>query len=140
MQFASRAKLVKTHATVNEVVDDATRIKRLKKELEQLKEKQTRLSTGMNEEEGARIEDEKNNLLSRLAALQREKDQQKVCHSLMTRSFVRYSKSSELHSLRPYYQAQLECLRGLVGATEENVKEPSEAEKKRRKKRQRDTW
>ena len=84
MQFASRAKLVKTHATINEVVDDATRIKRLKKELEQLKEKQTRLSTGMNEEEGARIEDEKNNLLSRLAALQREKDQQKVYHSFMT--------------------------------------------------------
>lgn len=71
-------KLVKTHATVNEVVDDATRVKRLKRELEQLKDKQQRLSSGMSEEEGARIEDEKNDLLTRLAALQREKDQQKV--------------------------------------------------------------
>ena len=35
-------------------------------------------------------------------------------------------------------QAQLECLRGLVG--EESVKVPTTAEKKRRKKRQRDTW
>lgn len=65
---------------MNEVVDDATRVKRLKKELEQLKEKQTRLSSGMSEEEGMRIEEEKNNLLTRLAALQREKDQQKVRH------------------------------------------------------------
>jgi centromeric protein E len=77
LQFASRAKLVKTHATVNEVVDDATKLKRLKTELEQLKDKQ-RLSGGMTEEEGARIEYEKKNLLSRLETLQREKDQQKV--------------------------------------------------------------
>lgn len=77
LQFASRAKLVKTHATVNEVVDDATKLKRLKAELEQLKDKQ-RLSCGMSEEEGARIEYEKKNLLSRLETLQREKDQQKV--------------------------------------------------------------
>lgn len=78
LQFASRAKLVKTNATVNEVVDDATRVKRLKKELEQLKDKQQRLSSGMSEEEGSRIEDEKNDLLARLASLQREKDQQEV--------------------------------------------------------------
>lgn len=82
LQFASRAKLVKTHATVNEVVDDATKLKRLKKELEQLKDKQ-RLSCGMSEEEGARIECEKNSLLSRLETLQREKDQQKVVKSAM---------------------------------------------------------
>jgi centromeric protein E len=83
LQFASRAKLVKTHATVNEVVDDATKLKRLKRELEQLKDKQ-RLSCGMSEEEGARIEYEKNNLLSRLETLQREKDQQKVHISVAT--------------------------------------------------------
>ena len=77
LQFASRAKLVKTNATVNEVIDDATKLKRLKKELELLKDKQ-RLSCGMTEEEGARIEEEKKNLLSRLDTLQKEKDQQKV--------------------------------------------------------------
>jgi centromeric protein E len=84
LQFASRAKLVKTHATVNEVVDDATKLKRLKTELEQLKDKQ-RLSGGMTEEEGARIEYEKKNLLSRLETLQREKDQQKVLHFISPR-------------------------------------------------------
>jgi centromeric protein E len=86
LQFASRAKLVKTHATVNEVVDDATKLKRLKTELEQLKDKQ-RLSGGMTEEEGARIEYEKKNLLSRLETLQREKDQQKVLHFISPRLF-----------------------------------------------------
>ena len=59
-------------------MDDATRVKRLKKELEQLKDKQQRLSVGMSEEEGMRIELEKNVLLARLESLQREKDQQKV--------------------------------------------------------------
>jgi centromeric protein E len=88
LQFASRAKLVKTHATVNEVVDDATKLKRLKTELEQLKDKQ-RLSGGMTEEEGARIEYEKKNLLSRLETLQREKDQQKVIRFI---SFCLYSQ------------------------------------------------
>ena len=77
LQFASRAKLVKTNATVNEVVDDATKLKRLKKELEQLKDKQ-RLSYGMSEEEGARIEHEKKHLLVLLETLQKEKNQQKV--------------------------------------------------------------
>ena len=77
LQFASRAKLVKTHATVNEVVDDATKLRRLQRELELLKDKQ-RLSCGMTEEEGLRIEEEKKNLLSRLDTLQKEKDQQKV--------------------------------------------------------------
>lgn len=77
LQFASRAKLVKTHATVNEVVDDATKLRRLQRELELLKDKQ-RLSCGMTEEEGVRIEEEKKNLLSRLDTLQKEKDQQKV--------------------------------------------------------------
>ena len=37
LQFASRAKLVETHATVNEVLDDAAQIKRLKKEVEMLR-------------------------------------------------------------------------------------------------------
>lgn len=37
LQFASGAKLVKTNATVNEVLDEATQIKRLKKEVEMLR-------------------------------------------------------------------------------------------------------
>ena len=75
---------MKTNATVNEVVDDATRVKRLKKELEQLKDKQQRLSSGMSDEEGLRIEEEKNDLLARLYALQTERDQQKVTHFIFS--------------------------------------------------------
>jgi centromeric protein E len=37
LQFASGAKLVKTNATVNEVLDEATQIKRLKREVEMLR-------------------------------------------------------------------------------------------------------
>ena len=37
LQFASRAKLVETHATVNEVLDESAQIRRLKKELDELK-------------------------------------------------------------------------------------------------------
>ena len=46
LQFASRAKLVKTNATVNEVIDESTKLKRLTKELNELKEKQK--SSGVN--------------------------------------------------------------------------------------------
>lgn len=62
---------------MNEVVDDATKLKRLKKELEQLKDKQLK-GPGMSDEEKAIIEEEKTALLALLASLQREKDQQKV--------------------------------------------------------------
>jgi hypothetical protein len=37
LQFASRAKLVITNALVNEVVDDATKLRRITRELERLK-------------------------------------------------------------------------------------------------------
>jgi ABC-type phosphate transport system auxiliary subunit len=79
-----------TNALVNEVVDDATKLRRITRELERLKEKQRlgKAGNGISEEESARIEKEKSDLLSNLASLQREKDQQK---------------------------AQLECLKGLVG-------------------------
>jgi len=40
LQFASRAKMVRTNAVVNEVLDDQAQLKRLKKELQELKEKQ----------------------------------------------------------------------------------------------------
>jgi centromeric protein E len=37
LQFASRAKLVETHATVNEVLEDSAQIRRLKREVEELR-------------------------------------------------------------------------------------------------------
>jgi len=40
LQFASRAKLVTTHATVNEVLDEAAKIKRLEREVNLLREHQ----------------------------------------------------------------------------------------------------
>jgi centromeric protein E len=43
LQFASRAKLVKTRAVVNEVLDDRAQLRRLKKELAELKERQKQL-------------------------------------------------------------------------------------------------
>ena len=74
------------------MLDDAAKLRRLKRELDLLKEKQRASESGngnncMSEEEAARVEIEKNELLGRLNALQREKDQQ---------------------------QTQLECLRELV--------------------------
>lgn len=38
LAFASRAKLVTTHAQVNEVLDEATKIKRLEKEISLLRQ------------------------------------------------------------------------------------------------------
>lgn len=43
LQFASRAKMVKTCAVVNEVLDDRAQLRRLKKELAELKERQKQL-------------------------------------------------------------------------------------------------
>ena len=40
LQFASRAKLVTTNATVNEVLDESAKLKRVMKELEELRVKQ----------------------------------------------------------------------------------------------------
>jgi chromosome segregation ATPase len=79
LQFASRAKLVKTNATVNEVLDEGVQLKRLKKELEELKDKQR--TTGLSDEEANRIsimESEKLDLSNRLLSLQEEKDQQRI--------------------------------------------------------------
>ena len=80
LQFASRAKLVSTHATVNEVLDDSAKLKRLQKELTELKERQSSAHVGGNlsEEELQRLESEKGELLGKLQALQREKEQQQV--------------------------------------------------------------
>lgn len=48
LQFASRAKLVETHATVNEVLDDSAVIRRLKKEVDDLKSKLQEEMTAKN--------------------------------------------------------------------------------------------
>lgn len=76
LQFASRAKLVETHATVNEVMDESAKLKRLQKELDELKEKQSR--SGMNEQEKISLEKEKDELLAQLSLLLVEKEQQGV--------------------------------------------------------------
>jgi hypothetical protein len=46
--------------------------------MQQEKQRLGKAGNGISEEESARIEEEKSDLLSRLASLQREKDQQKV--------------------------------------------------------------
>jgi uncharacterized protein YacL (UPF0231 family) len=77
LQFASRAKLVKTNATVNEILDESAKIKRLTKELNELKEKQA--VEGLTDGDRARLEAEREELLCRLESLEHEKDEQKVC-------------------------------------------------------------
>jgi len=114
LQFASRAKLVKTHAVVNEVLDEAAALKRLKKELEELKEKQ-RVNTGLlSEEEQARIEAEKADMLARLESLQKERDVQ---------------------------LQQLERLKELIVVGEKSTAAAAAAvDRTKRRKRHRDTW
>jgi centromeric protein E len=114
LQFASRAKLVKTHAVVNEVLDEVAALKRLKKELEELKEKQ-RANTGLlSEEEQARIEAEKADMLARLESLQKERDVQ---------------------------LQQLERLKELIVVGEKSTAAAAAAvDRTKRRKRHRDTW
>lgn len=89
MQFASRAKLVKTNATVNEILDESAKIKRLTKELNDLKEKQA--VEGLTDGDRARLEAEREELLSRLESLEHEKDEQKVCSApCLVNYVVRY--------------------------------------------------
>jgi hypothetical protein len=68
--------LVVTHATVNEVMDEGAKLRKLTKELNALKEKQKNL--GVGEEEYSRLESEKNDLLNRLTALETERNIQMV--------------------------------------------------------------
>ena len=87
LQFASRAKLVKTNATVNEVLDDSAKLRRLTKELQALKDLQR--AGGVTDVEYALIESEKEQLLVALKALQEEKEVQRVgmgggCTSIVT--------------------------------------------------------
>lgn len=81
LQFASRAKLVKTNATVNEILDESAKIKRLTKELNDLKERQGagELSTA----ERQQLENEKSELFAQLEILQQEKEEQKVLYIIV---------------------------------------------------------
>ena len=76
LQFASRAKLVVTNATVNEVMDEGAKLRKLTKELNALKEKQKGI--GMGDAEYTRLEAEKNELLNRLFAMETERNMQMV--------------------------------------------------------------
>lgn len=76
LQFASRAKLVVTHAVVNEVLDEGAQIRKLTKELNALKEKQSH--GGIEESEHLKLEAEKNDLMTKLFALENEKNAQSV--------------------------------------------------------------
>ena len=88
LQFASRAKLVTTNATVNEVLDESAKLKRLKKELYELKEKQRLGGSGLSAEEQSRMELEKQELQLKLSTLQEEKDRQMVRHHFIFLYFV----------------------------------------------------
>jgi hypothetical protein len=91
LQFASRAKLVKTHATVNEILDETAKIKKLTKELNDLKERQ--VAGGLSTEERKNLENEKLELFQQLNSLQQEKEEQKVCCSFLVLSFLTSSSS-----------------------------------------------
>ena len=76
LQFASRAKMVKTNATVNEILDESEKIRRLTKELNALKEKQS--EGGLSDGERNMLQADKEHLQDRLESLQNEKDQQRA--------------------------------------------------------------
>ena len=97
LQFASRAKLVKTHAVVNEVLDEAAALRRLRKELDELKEKQG--AKGVSEEEQQRMEAEKADLLGRLEALQQERNEQREQLDRLKELLVTSSASNVAASL-----------------------------------------
>lgn len=87
LQFASRAKLVKTHACVNEVMDEGAKIRRLQRELEELRKEYNQLKEGgaagvqSNSSDPSNttgIDSEKNELRVRLGEVEKEKAAQEV--------------------------------------------------------------
>ena len=76
LQFASRAKLVQTNATVNEILDESEKIRRLTKELKALKEKQ--VMDNLSDSERNALQADKEELLNRLESLQCEKEEQQL--------------------------------------------------------------
>lgn len=76
LAFASRAKLVVTNAKVNEVVDETSQIRRLKKELEVLKEQYLLLSTTNAPGDVGLLQAQNASLLAEVQALKDKIDQQ----------------------------------------------------------------
>jgi centromeric protein E len=76
LQFASRAKLVQTNATVNEILDESEKIRRLTKELNALREKQT--MNNLSDSERDTLQADKDQLQDRLESLQSEKEEQQA--------------------------------------------------------------
>jgi DNA repair exonuclease SbcCD ATPase subunit len=68
--------MVKTNATVNEILDESEKIRRLTKELNALKEKQS--EGGLSDGERNMLQADKEHLQDRLESLQNEKDQQRA--------------------------------------------------------------
>ncbi|TFJ85980.1 hypothetical protein NSK_002800 [Nannochloropsis salina CCMP1776] len=91
LQFASRAKMVRTRAVVNEVLDDRAQLKRLKKELQDLKGRQRQLEEceaagglgarggeggGVDEEQVHRLEAEKQLMTGKVEELEAVREEQ----------------------------------------------------------------
>lgn len=88
LQFASRAKLVKTHAKVNEVLDESAQLRRLKKELEDLRGKQ--VGDTVNSSTFNEVEAIKEDFLSRIRTLESERE------NLMVRKILEILFKSKL--------------------------------------------
>ena len=126
---------------MNEVLDDAAKLRRLKRELDLLKEKQRASESGngnncMSEEEAARVEIEKNELLGRLNALQREKDQQQTQLECLRELVVRGSNTH----LTSGAAAAGASGSGGMGTMDDSGPQYQDNDKKKKRKRQRDTW
>jgi len=74
LQFAHRASMVKTQATVNEVLDDSAKIKRLERELRKLREQQDTNAGIDNNLNKSSNDDEKAALLAKLSELEAERE------------------------------------------------------------------
>jgi centromeric protein E len=81
LQFASRAKLVTTNATVNEVLDEAALLRRLQRELLDLKSKQA-VNKQPEDADTLNLEIQRDDLLRRLEALQADRDSHEVTERL----------------------------------------------------------
>lgn len=78
LQFASRAKLVTTNATVNAVMDDAAQIKNLKKLVEELQEKMNKNKQNVTSEEFHAFEEQNRLLSEKLRQVEEERAEQNV--------------------------------------------------------------
>jgi centromeric protein E len=113
LQFASRAKLVVTHATVNEVVDEAAQIRRLKREIEVLQAQQKGDFSSV--EEIARLESEKTDLLQQYDQKCDQEAKLSACLDEMEQS------NSFLRGEMERYQNECEDMKLRIGILEESA-------------------